>query len=512
MKHAYIYPLLFGLYPVAALYSHNVNQAFASGTIIPTLAVLGLTAMLMLLLRLVARDADKMALMVAVIVAAIFSFGHVGNAISSWQIGGLALSRPNVLFSVWSVLILASAILILRSRRDFEPLSRILTVVSVVLIALPLLNIVTFKVRAGSTSQQLCVEPPEFAESMTPTGLVKRDIYYIILDRYANAGTLTRDYGFDNSVFLGFLRERGFYVADSSYANYLVTAQSLSSSLNMSYLDCLTGTMGIGSSNWLPLFSMMRDYSVWRFLKSQGYDFVHAGPRWTPTARNEFADLNVGYERVSEFATLLCETTMLYPLLRKLAIVNPFKDKRTRINHQFDSLARLPATGRPKFVFVHFLLPHTPFVFDRDGNSPTRQELSERGRSSNYLHQVEFANRKLMTLVQSLIEKSETHPIIVIQGDEGPYPESSTQPDFTWLKATPEQLAQKMGILNALYLPDVDGGALHQGMSPVNTFRIIFNLYFGAELPLLEDRHFVFDNIGNLYDFVSVTDELARIQ
>jgi hypothetical protein len=37
----------------------------------------------------------------------------------------------------------------------------------------------------------------------------------------------------------------------------------------------------------------------------------------------------------------------------------------------------------------------------------------------------------------------------------------------------------------------VDHHALYPTMTPVNEFRMIFNLYFGANLPLLPDRSFV---------------------
>jgi len=41
--------------------------------------------------------------------------------------------------------------------------------------------------------------------------------------------------------------------------------------------------------------------------------------------------------------------------------------------------------------------------------------------------------------------------------------------------------------LNAVYFPDHDYRMLYPQMSPVNTFRIVFNHYFGQNLPLLKD-------------------------
>lgn len=44
-----------------------------------------------------------------------------------------------------------------------------------------------------------------------------------------------------------------------------------------------------------------------------------------------------------------------------------------------------------------------------------------------------------------------------------------------------------MAILNAYYLPGADPASLYAAISPVNTFRVIFNQYFGGNYPMLED-------------------------
>ena len=68
---------------------------------------------------------------------------------------------------------------------------------------------------------------------MSADGHDRPDVYYVILDRYANSWTLANLYGYDNTPFLEALRERGFYVADEAWANYFKTAFSVSSSLDM---------------------------------------------------------------------------------------------------------------------------------------------------------------------------------------------------------------------------------------------------------------------------------------
>jgi hypothetical protein len=51
-----------------------------------------------------------------------------------------------------------------------------------------------------------------------------------------------------------------------------------------------------------------------------------------------------------------------------------------------------------------------------------------------------------------------------------------------------------MRILNAYYLPDAGGGELYESISPVNSFRVLFNTYFGGKLELLADTAYFYDD------------------
>jgi len=74
----------------------------------------------------------------------------------------------------------------------------------------------------------------------------------------------------------------------------------------------------------------------------------------------------------------------------------------------------------------------------------------------------------LLNILPGLIANSKVHPIIIIQGDHG-----------TKLDHFP--------ILNAYYLPGAGKEKLYPTISPVNSFRLIFDTYFGAHYDLLPD-------------------------
>ena len=354
----------------------------------------------------------------------------------------------------------------------------------------------------GGGVNHIEVNKPDSQDEETPP-----DIYYIIMDRYASADVLEEYYHFDNSEFLNFLTDKGFYVASDSQANYLKTRSSLASSLNFNYINYLTEELGEDYKDLGPIHALLEDYEVWRFLKSQGYLFVHFGSWWGPTGGNKYADMNIIYSYTPEFTRILFETTPLFPLLDKLNIfeVDDFDETHAkRFLYKFDKLHEISELEEPTFVFAHMLVPHVPCVFDAECN------YVENGRSRvNYVSGLICGNKKLKDFINDLLEDSEQHPIIILQSDEGPFP--SGMRNDGWEDATEDQLRKKMGILNAYYLPGVDTSGLYSSISPVNSFRVVFNEYFGTDLELLPDKSYVYYT-DHPYQFLDVTDIVVKNQ
>ncbi|HUG33250.1 MAG TPA: hypothetical protein VMJ90_00670 [Anaerolineales bacterium] len=84
-----------------------------------------------------------------------------------------------------------------------------------------------------------------------------------------------------------------------------------------------------------------------------------------------------------------------------------------------------------------------------------------------------FANRKIIETIEDILENSETQPNIVLMGDHGP------GLMFKWDIDSPGCLWERTSNLYAVLLPgNQDNELLHPSMTPVNTFRLIFNTYF----------------------------------
>ena len=118
--------------------------------------------------------------------------------------------------------------------------------------------------------------------------------------------------------------------------------------------------------------------------------------------------------------------------------------------------------------------------------------VGEQEYIEGYRDQVYYLNGKVEDAVNRILAESERTPIIILQGDHGPGLRMGGSLADT-------DVPERYGIFNAYLLPDGGDERLYDSISPVNSFRIIFNHYFGTNYPLLEDDAFYvpFDEIYN---------------
>ena len=90
---------------------------------------------------------------------------------------------------------------------------------------------------------QFFYNPPKLERQNTKFNN-KPDIFYIVLDRYANQEVLKTQFNFDNSDFIQFLEDHNYYTNKTSYANYPYTTMSIASTLNINYLTDIINKFG----------------------------------------------------------------------------------------------------------------------------------------------------------------------------------------------------------------------------------------------------------------------------
>ena len=504
-----IYPILAAAYPVIFLYAQNVQEAIPATEIFIPLAIsVGVTLAIILGLGALTRHWEAAAMASFLIVVLFFTYGM------AWDWLGTILLGHWVLLTAWLLILINGLALIWRFRRFAPQATLPLNVLAALALAFNLIVIgaFVFNLRPVAANGGSGVT----ASGGQPTTSRRPDVYWIILEEYASNNVLTADFNYDNSPFLDALRQRGFYIADDSTANYLKTAPSIQSTRNLEYLDGdELREQAKAADDWGPIYRGLRSpFEVQEFLGGLGYRFIYAGTFWQPMAKHPSADINYVYDRLtSEFLGVLQRATVLRAL-EQIGPTSPYDWRRNRWDqtlYELRSLQRASTLGGPKFVHAQLALDHEPYVFHPDGSFITDADAHGLTHEQQYVEQLKFTNTQMLAWVDQLLAVPQSQrPIIMLLADEGPWPPGYRQDEkgFEWDTASTAALKQKFGILNAVYLPDQDPQAagFYSSITPVNEFRVLFNAEFGLNLPLLPDRNYIWPNQSDIYTYIDATD------
>lgn len=303
--------------------------------------------------------------------------------------------------------------------------------------------------------------------------VTKPDIYYLILDGYTSRKSLQEDWHFDNSELYDFLEKNKFYIAENASSNYNITITSLASSLNLSYLSIPTNYR-LSNADLKVLKGYVNKNEVVKNLQTQGYEIYSYTTLDFNNKKNPQGPFKFEFSYGGFF-----ENTILKNISGKIEdkyfVNDPLIKKGYKYNKQSfsfinDNLENVKSS-QPKFYFVHFLTTHWPYVFDK--NNKEERNLAKRFNDEHYPRHVSVLNNYLKNIVQTIIRHSANPPVIIIQGDHGMHH---------------QDLNKTFSIINAYYFPDKDYAQLYPHISPVNSFRVIFNKYFNTNMPLLPDQ------------------------
>jgi hypothetical protein len=502
-----LHPLFAALLPVASMYAVYPARSDLDELLVAFAVVLAVGALIWGICSVFLRDMVKGAVLAtAGLLLVVFMSQGMFVALEASRLGHMGLARRRYVLIIVGTALALLARRLHRTRQSLTSVTLVLNVTTAGFLLPPLASLTLSHLTTAGTAVRH--GPPVAMPVRGAAAQSAPDIYYIVLDRYGSAETM-RQHGLDNRPFYRFLESRGFYIARESHSNYMKTALSLSSSLNLTYHDDVVRTVGGDSANWRPINYRLRHHVAGRFLREQGYRYIHAGSWWWPTRSSDYADENINY-----FAAVPQPLMLLFeqPLVAAFAqgLDSPFVDERLqqweRVHRQFAALLRVPAQPGPKFVFAHILVPHPPYVFNADGSYVSRSLQGRRSRNENYVNQVLLANRLVSGLVDRILADSASPPVILVQGDEGPYGEHMGGTDaYRFRTMTAADIQFRSGILNAYHLPGRGSDLLYPSISPVNSLRVVFNAYLGTSLPLLPDRVYRHDSEKRPYSFVDVT-------
>ena len=517
-----VHPFIAAGYPVLFLLAGNLGQAEPSDAWPSLLVVLGGAASLFAVGRALLGDRHRAGLYTTLFFVLVFTDQAVVGWGEATLPDGPAARWADAWLWVEAILLVVAVPLLRRKPAEPHRSTSALNIAAVVLVLFPLAEIVRYVEREPPLDE---VEQPAGSLAVATSAGSRPDIYHIVLDAYARADVLKEFYGQDNSEFIDFLRSRDFYVAEDSATNYSATRLLLPSMLSFGYLDGLADRMGRKSRRVAPLLRMISANRVLETLRAAGYEVITvstASTVFVPKGADDHVRLGARRSELGEFDAVLVAMTPFPRIMERLSTASAAETlgpafhasfgsmlRRARIEHALEQLGALASRPGPKYVFAHIHSPHTPFVlgdkpkdtglFLRYFRSYSNSQLRRFARA--YKREVRALNERVMGVVDRILEDSAEPPVIVIHGDHGLRLLSMRNPKGTCM-------VESFAILNALHLPEAPEGLLYPTISPVNTYRVIFDTYFGTQLGRLDDRSFFANNRTGIYNFRDITDRI----
>jgi hypothetical protein len=348
-----------------------------------------------------------------------------------------------------------------------------------------------------------------------------------ILDGYASPLTMSELWGYRDDRLANYLKESGFYIASSAASNYDRTEFSLASSLNMQYLNNLvkldgksdtkldhrTGLKledkpGLKSHTKPSAYVFMRlvqDSQLVKLLHRSGYHFIQVASGGFGTDGIPQADQVVRVNYVNHFSRALAYLTPWSEIEPYCPVLSAFM-AQTRLAPGA-VLGALTGSPSPKFVLIHTDLPHAPYLFDEYGKQLKLPPglIPDWQPPERYFGQWKFCQSQLITWIGGIMKASAGRAIIIVQSDHGPgirmkEPQGSNQTEGNnWYN-------ERMRIFNAYYLPgNGRQSGLYEKITPVNSWRLVLNNYFKADLPMLKDISYCPADPANTFDWQNVT-------
>jgi len=492
-----VHPVAFAIGPILFLYARNSRELTLSALALPLLGAVVVALIVWGACRLLQRDRDRAALIASGILLPFFSYGALYHAASDFR--GIP-NWPYLFFGIWLALVGLLVLLLARLRYPSAPVSKGLNVMAAVFLLMVVFNIARTELARlrDDRAEQATRESAAAATAKVPPAELP-NIYYIILDSYGRQDRLAEHFGFDNRPFIRALKQRGFYVAERSNANYCQTITSIPSSLNFRYLDDVAKQEGKHTSDRQALAKLLQHSAVCRVLKQNGYRIVAFPSEYAPITMPS----DVSVQRISGYTDFYFSAVNSTPLallsLREGSILDYYAYHRRMILWQLGHLPKTAEIPGPIFVFAHILAPHLPYVFDAQGHpikgdpitaAERRASQWSRGEEtagdvSRYCDELVYLNTLVLKTVDGIQANAKRPTVIILQGDHGPGLLPNNYREVDKLEPT-----LRFGMLNAYSLPGGPPRELYPSISPVNSFRVVFNRYLGTHYPLLKDEHY----------------------
>jgi hypothetical protein len=302
---------------------------------------------------------------------------------------------------------------------------------------------------------------------------IPQRIFWIILDEHPSSLVLNEAWGYKDTTFRRGLESLGFKVYDSCVSNYNSTLFSISATTYGTMLP-INRPQFINNRQQDVLGIKIIGSPVITFFKAQGYEtsilsffnsvykiyFVHYG---------KIVNSSIVGMLLSKYDDQYFMPQVLY----NMEIIDSL---RTLLNYS-------PNNNHRIFVYAHVLMPHGPYMPLETISIQRKRHLFAQVDDQAFLRHVRYTDSTILNVLHrgldNLPPEQKSNTLVILQADHGPRYMQNGGKDL--------RLKTSFGILNAVLWPKNAKAKFYNGMSSINTFRILIRDIWGIDLSLLRD-------------------------
>jgi len=321
-------------------------------------------------------------------------------------------------------------------------------------------------------------------------------IYYILSDAYPSTDFQASYLGKHTFYLDSALHSKGFAVIKNSSSNYSSTPFSMAATFSMEYLEGIDTSFQLAAFRYNYALRTIKNAPLFSYLKKEGYELANFSifdiDTIPATKRIRFLTISTSnmifYNCIwnSVKRDLFWQVLPGYLHSREKVVEKQLKEQLEDQDSYNRSVIRSltnfsPVKNKNYFVYTHLLMPHYPFFFNEKGE-PFPDSLVFSGtmmtNSERFASYIGYTDRQLVQLVDNILKKTNGNAVIILQSDH------------TLSNIGQEKSEDVFDNYNAFYFPGGNYQQLYDGMSNVNSFRVVLNKYFGQSLAMLPDKRF----------------------
>ena len=190
MNNSLIFPLILSFFPGWLLILKNYDELIFQDILI-TASIVIITFGLWVIVKKIIGNENKSSLIIGAGVGFFFYFGYIQDALKGIIFLGIAFDKTIILISISTIIFILLTIYLLKTKRNLQPPIKIMNVVTITILIVVVMPMLI---------------PNSFAENP--------NVYHIILDEYTDNEILMKKFGYNNSVFIEYLKQNNFIVPE----------------------------------------------------------------------------------------------------------------------------------------------------------------------------------------------------------------------------------------------------------------------------------------------------------